>query len=192
MYFIEICLKKAIILRGDEMKAIQHFKTITRHKIKVGQLCFRVGLYKQGLLHDLSKYSICEFSTGAKYYQGTKSPNSAERDALGYSLAWLHHKGRNKHHWEFWVDFTRKGIVAAKMPERYVYEMFCDRVAASMIYQGKNYTDASALEYYQGGKDSYIMHPETRALLEELLYYLNDHGLDQTIAYIKKKRAKND
>ncbi len=168
------------------MKAWQHFKTITKHKIKVGQLCFRIGLYKQGLLHDMSKYSFCEFMTGAKYYQGTRSPNSAERDEKGYSLAWLHHKGRNQHHWEFWVDFTRKGLIPAKMPQKYVLEMFCDRVAASMIYQGKNYQDYHPLEYYNGGKHSYIMHPETRALLEELLHYLNDHGLDETILYIKK------
>jgi len=170
------------------MKAFKHLKTITKHKMKVAALCFRIGLYKQGLLHDMSKYSFCEFLTGAKFYQGTRSPNSAEREELGYSLAWLHHKGRNKHHWEFWVDFTRKGLVPAKMPVCYVLEMFCDRVVASMIYQGKNYKDSHPLEYYNGGKDYYVMHPDTRALLEELLNYLNDHGLDQTIQYIKEKK----
>lgn len=169
------------------MKAWKHFKTITKHKIKVGQLCFRIGLYKQGLLHDMSKYSPCEFLTGAKYYQGTRSPNSAERDEKGYSLAWLHHKGRNKHHWEFWVDFTRKGLVPAKMPKEYVLEMFCDRVAASMIYQGKNYQDGHPLQYYENGKHSYVMHPQTRSLLEHLLNYLNEHGLNKTIEYIKKE-----
>ena len=169
------------------MKAWKHFKTITKHKIKVGQLCFRIGLYKQGLLHDMSKYSPCEFLTGAKYYQGTRSPNSAERDEKGYSLAWLHHKGRNKHHWEFWVDFTRKGLVPAKMPKEYVLEMFCDRVAASMIYQGKKYQDGHPLQYYENGKHSYVMHPQTRSLLEHLLNYLNEHGLNKTIEYIKKE-----
>ncbi len=159
--------------------------TITRHKIKVGQLCFRVGLYKQGLLHDLSKYSPTEFITGCRYYQGTRSPNSAEREKLGYSLAWLHHKGRNKHHWEFWVDFTRKGVIAAKMPNRYVVEMFCDRVAASLIYRGKDYKDSDPIDYYNGGKDSYIMHPQTRELLESLLIYLKENGLDKTVSYIK-------
>jgi hypothetical protein len=162
-----------------------HFMTITRHKIKVGQLCFRVGLYKQGLLHDLSKYSPTEFITGCRYYQGTRSPNSAEREKLGYSLAWLHHKGRNKHHWEFWVDFTRKGVIAAKMPNRYVVEMFCDRVAASLIYRGKDYKDSDPIDYYNGGKDSYIMHPQTRELLESLLIYLKENGLDKTVSYIK-------
>ncbi len=52
-------------------KLVGHFSTITAHKIKVGQLCFRCGLYKQGLLHDLSKYSWVEFSAGVKYFKAT-------------------------------------------------------------------------------------------------------------------------
>ena len=59
-----------------------HFKTITRHKLLVMKYCFRIGLYKQGLLHDLSKYSPTEFLVGCKYYQGTRSPNNAEREDL--------------------------------------------------------------------------------------------------------------
>ena len=105
------------------MKAIKHFRTITKHKYYVMKLCFRFGLYKQGLKHDLSKYSWCEFSTGAKYYLGYKSPNSNERDQIGYSSAWLHHKGRNKHHWEYWIDFTSNGIITIEMPIKYVVEI---------------------------------------------------------------------
>ena len=138
----------------------------------------------------MSKYSPCEFLTGAKYYQGFKSPNSAEREEKGYSMAWLHHKGRNKHHWEFWVDFTRLGLKPAKMPNRYVLEMFCDRIAASQTYKGKDYKDTYPLIYYEGGKHSYIMHPKTRALLEELLIYLSNHGLDETITYINQNIDK--
>ncbi|MEG0593513.1 MAG: DUF5662 family protein [Coprobacillus sp.] len=172
------------------MKAFKHFKTITKHKIIVAKLCFRIGLYKQGLLHDMSKYSLCEFRTGVHYYQGTKSPNSVEREEKGYSSAWLHHKGRNKHHWEYWVDFTHKGLLPARIPIRYILEMFCDRIAASMTYQGKKYSDKFPLQYYKRGMHSYIMHPESRKLLEELLIYLDNNGLDQTIAYIKKEYVK--
>ena len=99
-------------------------------------------------------------------------------------MAWLHHKGRNKHHWEFWVDFTRTGLQPAKMPTRYVLEMFCDRIAASQTYKGKKYRDTFPLAYYENGKHSYIMHPQTRQFLEHLLHYLHDHGLDETIQYI--------
>ena len=74
-------------------KAWEHFKTITHHKLLVMDGCFRVGLFKQGLLHDLSKYTPTEFLVGAKYYQGDRSPNNAEREDIGYSSAWLHHKG---------------------------------------------------------------------------------------------------
>ena len=66
-----------------------HLKTITKHKIAVTKLCFRCGLYKQGLLHDLSKYSWVEFSAGARYYQGNRSPIDREKEVKGYSLGWL-------------------------------------------------------------------------------------------------------
>ena len=99
-----------------------HFETITRHKLLVMKYCFACGLYEQGLAHDLSKYSPTEFIPGCIYYQGDHSPNEAERAARGYSSAWLHHKGRNKHHLEYWIDYsTRKaGLAGMKMPLRYV------------------------------------------------------------------------
>lgn len=81
-----------------------HFQTITEHKCLVMKECFKVGLYKQGLLHDLSKYTPEEFRTGVLYFQGNRSPNAAEKEKMGYSGAWLHHKGRNKHHYEYWID----------------------------------------------------------------------------------------
>ena len=109
---------------------------------------------------------------------------NAEKEEKGYSLGWLHHKGRNKHHWEYWLDFGVDGIYACKMPTNYVIEMFCDRVAASMIYQKENYTDSSALEYYENGRGKILIHPETDALIHHLLKYLSEYGLDQTIHYI--------
>ena len=90
---------------GVRMRAIEHFKTITHHRHLVRQYCFRLGLYYQGLTHDLSKYSPSEFWRGVKYYQGYRSPNDAERRENGVSLAWLHHKGRNRHHFEYWIDY---------------------------------------------------------------------------------------
>ena len=169
------------------MKWLQHLKTITQHKIKVTWLCFRCHLFKQGLLHDLSKYSYIELKTGFKYYQGYRSPIDAEKEEKGYSLGWLHHKGRNKHHWEYWLDFGKDGIYPCQMPVNYVIEMFCDRVAASMIYQKEKYTDSSALDYYIQGRDKILIHPNTDALIFSLLTYLSKNGLDKTIEYIKKE-----
>ena len=172
------------------MKAAEHFRTITKHKIIVMKECFRVGLYRQGLLHDLSKYSWTEFKVGCKYYQGTRSPNNAEREDRGYSSAWLHHKGRNKHHYEYWIDYSLDGkhmLAGMKMPVRYVVEMFLDRIAASMVYKGENYKKSDPLEYYLNGKAGELMHPETRALLERLLHMLAEQGEEKTYWYIRKE-----
>lgn len=170
------------------MKAIQHFHTITKHKILVMKECFRVGLYRQGLLHDLSKYTWTEFRVGCRYYQGTRSPNNAEREEKGYSSAWLHHKGRNKHHYEYWIDYSLDGkhvLTGMKMPVRYVVEMFLDRIAASKVYKGENYKDSDPLQYYMNGKAGELMHRDTRDLLEKLLNMLAQQGEEQTYQYIK-------
>ncbi|MFI3170893.1 MAG: DUF5662 family protein [Eubacteriales bacterium] len=171
------------------MKVWNHFKTITNHKLLVMQGCFKLGLYKQGLLHDLSKYMPSEFLVGCKYYQGTRSPNNAEREILGYSSAWLHHKGRNKHHYEYWMDYAADGerdIVGMRMPNRYVVEMVVDRIAASKNYKKEEYTDDCAYLYYVKGKGHYIIHPEVEALLEELLLMLAKDGEEKTFQYIRE------
>lgn len=170
--------------------AKNHLSTINRHRREVRKNCFRCGLYKQGLLHDLSKYSWTEFSVGIKYYQGNRSPNDAEREDKGYTSAWLHHKGRNKHHLEYWIDYdvnkSGKGMVGMKMPDNYIIEMFCDRVAASKIYQGEAYSDASPYEYYLRGRSRYVLHPYVRKKLELLLKMLAEKGEDRTFAYARK------
>ena len=170
-----------------KIKAFEHLKTITIHHHLVMTYCFRAGLYWQGLFHDLSKLSPTEFLQGAKYYQGTRSPNNAEREATGVSLAWLHHKGRNKHHYEYWTDYDVRihRTVPVKMPLRYLKEMVCDRIAASKIYKKDQYTDASPLEYYLRGHDGRIMHEETAALLEALLTLLRDRGEDVLFACLR-------
>jgi hypothetical protein len=180
------------------MKALEHFRTITHHRHLVTKGCFEVGLYRQGLLHDLSKYSPVEFLPGCKYYQGNMSPNNAEREDKGYSSAWLHHKGRNKHHMEYWIDYgipvkkdgviiEHRGICGMKMPVRYVVEMYVDRVAASKNYQKDKYTDESAWVYYERAKDVHVLHEDTRALLELLLYMLKVKGETVTNRFIRYK-----
>ena len=174
--------------------AWRHFCTITYHKLLVMIECFRLGLYRQGVLHDLSKYSWTEFRIGAKYYQGTRSPNNAEREAIGYSSAWLHHKGRNRHHYEYWIDYAldgESGLVGMKMPEKYVVEMFVDRIAACKVYKKDEYTNRSALEYYESGSGyEKMMHPETQKLLETLLVMLAEQGEEATYLYIRENVLK--
>ena len=170
------------------MKAWQHFKTITTHKLLVMDGCFKVGLYKQGLLHDLSKYSPTEFLAGARYYQGTRSPNAREREEKGYSEAWMHHKGRNKHHYEYWTDMNMetKRYESVPIPRKYLVEMVMDRRAACIVYQGGNYTPASALNYYLNSKERNLMHPQTQKELEYILTMLRDEGEEKTFTYLRR------
>ncbi len=167
---------------------IKHFRTITKHRHRVIRNCFKAGIGFQGLFHDLSKYSPSEFFAGAKYYLGTRSPNEREREIYGYSPAWLHHKGRNKHHFEYWNDYNpaERRVMPVPMPKKYIVEMFCDRVAASMIYQGERYTDDFPLMYFLGGKTNRFIHPETSDTIEMLLTMLSEKGEDETFAYIRK------
>ena len=172
-------------------KWYRHLKTINRHKWMVMKNCFRCGLYKQGLLHDLSKYSWTEFSVGARYFQGTRSPNDAEREEKGYSGAWLHHKGRNKHHLEYWIDYSadksNRQLMGMKMPVKYVVEMFCDRVAACKTYYKENYNDSMPFEYFNKNRKHYMMHPETMELLGKMLIMLKRYGEEDTLVYIRER-----
>ncbi|MBO5291630.1 MAG: catalase [Lachnospiraceae bacterium] len=178
------------------MKWWKHFKTITYHKYLVMKGCFAVGLYRQGLCHDLSKYSPSEFLVGARYFQGNRSPNNAEREDIGYSSSWLHHKGRNKHHYEYWIDYCisdpDRAMAPVRMPEKYVIEMFMDRIAASKVYNRGKYTDADPLTYYQGSLERApeFLHEDTRKELEQLLHMLAERGERETFRYIRNHILK--
>lgn len=165
-----------------------HLSTITRHRHMVIRHCIKAGIPLQGLKHDLSKYTPEEFWPGVLNYQGTRSPNEHERETKGFSRAWLHHKGRNKHHFEYWTDYnveTRR-IEPVPMPRKYIVEMFCDRVAASKIYNGEAYTDQDAIAYFEKGKTSRLIHPKTAREIEKLLRMLAEKGEDKTFSYIKR------
>ena len=175
-----------------EMKAWQHFKTITYHRWLVQNGCFRVGLYWQGLTHDLSKYSLTEFRVGARYYQGIRSPNNAEREIKGYSEAWMHHKGRNRHHYEYWTDMNNRSRTyePVPMPRKYLVEMVMDRRAACIVYQGKDYHPGSALEYFLKSRERALMHEQTKRELEYILTMLRDEGEDVTFRYLRESVLK--
>ena len=159
-----------------------HLRTVHRHRAMVRKLCFKCGLYWQGLTHDLSKYSPTEFINGVRFYTGTGSPHIGERQEYGYSKAWLHHKGRNKHHAEYWQDIGPDGKThPINMPKKYFLEMICDRVAASKIYLGDKYTDRSPLEYYLSHKDENQFSNHTRFDLEFYLDSIAEQGFETTM-----------
>lgn len=168
-----------------------HLRTVNKHRKMVRKLCFKCGLYWQGLTHDLSKYSPVEFWNGVRFYTGTCSPHVGERKKYGYSKAWLNHKGHNRHHAEYWQDIRPNcKTEPIEMPNKYFVEMICDRVAASMIYKGKDYTDSCPIEYWLTHIDENQFHPKTRELLEFWLEAIEEYG--HTVAFICLKKHLND
>lgn len=171
------------------MKIIKHFITITKHRLLVRKYCFKSGLYWQGLVHDLSKYSLTEFFLGAKYYTGKRSPIGLERKEIGYSYAWLHHKGRNKHHSEYWVDLSleHNKYLPIEMPDKYIGESFCDHLAASKVYNQKDFSPNKLLEYYYNRESTFLpIHPKTQEKFEFLLQLYKEKGEKATFKYIKE------
>lgn len=186
---ISIDTKKEITIKG----LTGHLMTVCKHRHEVFKNCVKAGIPVQGLLHDLSKFSPMEFMLGVMYYQGYRSPNEGERERYGYSYAWMHHKGRNRHHFEYWNDYRPQvgTLEAVSMPNKYIVEMFCDRVAASKVYNKEKYKDSDPLEYYtRPRKGTRLIHPDTQRKLEFLLKMLATEGEDNTFEYIRSRKKK--
>lgn len=157
--------------------AFLHFKKICIHKYWVGKYCFRMGLYWQGITHDLSKFSPVEFFESVKYYQGTRSPIDACKEVNGYSMGWFHHRGRNPHHYEYWQDNFDKGGEPVLMPKKYAVEMLCDYLGAAKAYTGKNFTMESEWNWWLNKKSKGIaMHPNTIKFIDICLESAKDFG----------------
>lgn len=168
-------------------KIIKHFHLVNKHRFIVFKLSIRAGIPLQGLVHDLSKYSFVEFFEGAKYYAGDYSPIRNARKDIGYSKAWLHHKGRNKHHFEYWFDYDLDNP-AIIMPFKYYCELVCDSLSASMVYNGKNFTDHSQLDFYEEKRNDIILDPRFDQLLYRTYKDVSIHGVNYVVRkkYLRK------
>ncbi len=167
--------------------AIKHLKLVLKHKWLVLKFCTKLGMPFRGLMHDLSKFSIEELRESIKYYKGNESPINVCRREKGYSKAWNHHKARNKHHEEYWVDLDSR-MVAPVIPYKYVAEMICDKVSASMVYNGKDWTPDKQCDYWEKRKKTLIINPKVEKLLTEVFRQIKDNGLDKTLT---KKNIKS-
>ena len=174
------------------MHPIKHFITITRHRHMVIKYCFKMGIGFQGLFHDLSKYSFAEFWSSAKYYTGNCSPNDVERRKKGYSLAWMHHKGRNKHHFEYWTDVVDGVYAPVVIPIKYLKESLCDRIAASRIYLKKNYKSDAALNYFDRQNSLTKFHKLSATTLRTWLIWVKDMPEKEPIKKIKSIKSYDD
>ena len=157
-----------------------HLHTVNSHRLKVFRLCCKVGIPIQGLLHDLSKYSRIEFWEGVKYYQGDYSPIHNCKKENGYSEAWLHHKGRNKHHYEYWYDYESTNETPP-MPFKYFLEMICDTLSAGMTYQGKDWTKEYQLSYWTRTKERVRMNEAQKIALEKVYKEIAKKGIKEVL-----------
>lgn len=176
-------MKKAIHFLKN---LIGHIKTIRRHKRLVRKHCFACGLYWQGLIHDLSKYSFAELVPSIRYYQGYRSPYTYQKEIMQYSDGWLHHKGRNKHHYEYWYDTRNHVYQPIDMPLCYIIESVCDRLAACKNYEKERYTNQSAYAYFHRSNDAQNMTAYTSQKFYEYLSCIKDDGEQKAFAKMKQ------
>ena len=156
-------------------KFFKHLHKVNKHRFQVFKLCCKCGLFKRGLLHDLSKYSPTEFFESVKYFtDGKRSSLEQSRDKLGYSPGWLHHKGRNKHHIEYWYD--ERNEIQPLMPYEYAVESVCDRISATKSYKGKDYKPQHVLDYWNSRNQDMAMNPKTRKFFNIVLNDLATYG----------------
>lgn len=167
----------------------RHLKTVIVHKTCVARYCFLCGLYLQGIMHDMSKFSPVEFFESVKYYQGTSSPIDACKADKGYSNAWFHHRGRNKHHWEYWVDDFQKGMIPKKMPFKYMLEMICDYLGAGRAYMGKNFTIKSEYKWWLEKRKTVVMYADTLATVDKIFQQMALYGIEYVLS--DRKLLKN-
>lgn len=161
-------------------KFFRHLHLVNKHRFKVFCLCIRAGQPWRGLVHDLSKYCPEEFFEGVKYFAGGYSPIRNCKIENGYSNAWIHHIGRNKHHYEYWYDYDAS-IPSPIMPYKYFVEMVCDSMAAGMTYQGKNWTDDYQLSYWLRTREKARIHPKMDKLLTKVYTDISKKGVKEVI-----------
>ena len=159
---------------------IKHLKLITYHKWLVFKLCCKVGQPWRGFVHDFSKYSPTEFWESIHYYTGNHSPITEAKKDKGYSKAWLHHKGRNKHHAEYWVDETATEKTPV-MQYPYAVEMICDKLAAGIAYQGKEWTKEYQLSYWEKERKKTRMNEKLQNFVTEILTQVANNGINKTL-----------
>ena len=171
------------------VKTFKHFHLVNKHRWFVFVYSVKAGIPFRGLVHDLSKYSPTEFFESAKYFNGKRSPIYYAKIDKGYSKAWLHHKGRNKHHFEYWEDVNKNGRYAPFMPYKYVVECICDKLAAVRVYKGKNFDIKQPLEYWNNvdKKNAIVKHPGVSEFVEQVLTKISKDGINSTL---KSKHLK--
>lgn len=154
-------------------KILIHVRTVLIHKWYVGYYCFKAGLYKQGIFHDISKFSYTEFMESIKYANGKDSPINKCKKENGYSKAWFHHRGRNPHHYAMWIDNFDDGGEPVQMPFKYVLELICDFLGAGKVYMKNNFSYSNEYKWWLNKISKGIaMHYQTKTFVNRVLYII--------------------
>lgn len=153
----------AILMTGNVY--IKYLKTVLLHKWYVFLECRRLGITWQGVMHDMSKLSPKEFFASARYYGGD---GNAE---IPYMIAWMHHKGHNPHHWEYWVDWnTETGeCILMQIPKRYLKETLADLIGASKAYNKGKFDRREPYDYFMAHAGNWRICREDYLWLERRL-----------------------
>jgi len=167
-------------------RIVRHFLLVTKHKAFVFLYCCYAGYPWRGFMHDWSKYSPVEFIESVRFFNGRRSPVGLARELEGYSYAWLCHKGRNKHHFEFWSDVVDESGAAAPnygqfyplpMPFPFALEMICDTISASRAYNGKKFSYKALFDWSRRRASVPLnMHPSTRRFFDAIYQEMRDEG----------------
>lgn len=171
-------------------KVLKHFGKICQHKWWVFYYCCQAGIPWRGIKHDMSKFSPTEFWESVRYYQGTSSPIDAAKKDKGWSAAWMHHKGRNSHHYEYFIDNLDNGGTALQMPFQDALELICDYLGAARAYLGKEFSFKKEWEWWLNKSNKPLfMHPHTKAFITLALWHLQDNEpqFGKSVLYLLKK-----
>lgn len=167
---------------------LKHTRVVLRHKIYVMRECFKIGLYWQGFVHDLSKFGITEFFASAQYFQGDKTID-VEKKKAKYDYAWLHHMGHNKHHWQYWIDYNHGSLSIIRMPPKYLAEMLCDWIGAGKAYNESVWTPETFTTWVVTNIPNMHLHVDTRNYIFEVLKNIEEMGEEQSIGdYISTEK----
>ena len=176
------------------MNYLRHFWLVCRHRWYVFKLSIKAGIPFRGFVHDLSKFSFTEFFPSGKYYVGNKSPIKVMRDEFGYSKVWLHHKALNKHHFEYWEDITNNKRIGVFVPYKYIVESICDKIAAGMVYKGREWNQNEPYEYWNNVlRDNIVVkHPGSVEFVDIVFKKISDDGVNEGLKPKYLKRVYKD
>ncbi len=169
------------------MKFFKHLWVVVKHKYNVLKYASKLGIFWTGLVHDLTKFTPTEFNRSVKYFDGRRSPTIIERSACdNFSYICVAHTGRNKHHWQYWVDYTRSDVIVNRIPFKHSLEYVADVLSASKVYNPKDFTYMVAYNYFKEHSKTYLMHPATKEFILWCIKEINDFGFKA----VKKKVTK--